>query len=486
MKYRAYFALVETELAAMLKTKKNITEGPIFSSIFLFAVPLMLTGILQLVYNMADHIVVGQFSGDPTALAAVGSTASLTNLIMNLILGIGGGVAVVIAQFYGAQDDRRVSRGVHTAMTVSLIMGVAFGAIGLIISEPALTLMGTKPEVLDGAVLYFRIICIGIPAQAIYNFGAAVLRAIGDTKTSLIILTCTGIVNVIFNLIFVIGFNMSVDGVATATVIAQYLSAISVFTILVLRRSESYGFSLKKYAFDARIFGRILRFGVPAGIQSSMFSISNILLTAAANTFETAAVTAKAIAGNIDGVTYTCMNCYFHASMTFAAQNYGAKKPDRIKRAFKYSLIQVVTVGITVAVIEFLLREQLASLFIDAADPNKNLIIAYVEQIMFSILLPYFLCGIQEVMAGALRGLGFSLLPMITSLIGVCGMRVLWILFIFPLEPFNTIGGLMLCYPVTWIIVICAFLVQIYFGWKKKLTPLYEAETADEEAPAEV
>ena len=464
----------------MLKNKKNITEGPLFSRIFLFAIPLMLTGILQLVYNMADHIVVGQFSGDPTALAAVGSTASLTNLILNIVFGIGGGVSVVIAQFYGAQDDRRVSRGVHTAMTVSVVMGVIFATIGLLISEPVLVLMGTKPEILDGAVLYFRIICLGIPAQAIYNFGAAILRAIGDTKTSLIILACTGVVNVIFNLIFVIGFGMSVDGVAIATIIAQYLSALSVFGVLVMRRSESYGFSLKKYAFDFRIFGRMLRFGIPAGIQSSMFSISNILLTSATNSFDTVVVTAKAIAGNIDGVTYTCMNCFFHASMTFAAQNYGAKKPERIKKALLYSLIQVTVVGISIALVEFALRVPLSSLFIDAGDHNKEVIIQYVEQIMFSILLPYFLCGIQEVLAGALRGLGFSITPMITSLLGICLMRILWILFIFPLEPFNTIGGLMFCYPVTWIIVIACFIPQIALDWKKKLKPLEENEATSE------
>ena len=466
----------------MLKTKKYITEGPLFSRIFFFAVPIMLTGILQLVYNMADHIVVGQFSGDPTALAAVGSTASLTNLIMNLVMGIAGGVSVVIAQFYGAQDDRRVSRGAHTAMTVSVIMGVIFGAIGLIISEPVLVLMGTKPEILDSAVLYFRIICLGIPAQAIYNFGAAILRAVGDTKTSLKILTCTGIVNVIFNLIFVLGFGMSVDGVAIATIIAQYLSAVSVFVILLLRRAESYGFSFKKYAFDVRIFGRMLRFGVPAGIQSSMFSISNVLLTSAANTFDTAVVTAKAIAGNIDGVTYTCMNCFFHASMTFAAQNYGAKKPERIKRALWYSLIQVTLVGISVAAIEFIFRGQLSSLFIDATDPNKELIIGYVEQIMYSILLPYFLCGIQEVLAGAIRGLGYSIVPMITSLVCICGLRILWIFFVFPLEAFNTIGGLMFCYPVTWLIIIVCLAAEIAIAWKNKLKPL--EETASESVAA--
>lgn len=464
----------------MLNRKAYITEGPMFWRIFTFAIPLMLTGILQLVYNMADHIVVGQFSGDTTALAAVGSTASLTNLVLNLVFGIGGGASVVIAQFYGAGDEGRVSRGVHTAMTASAVLGLVFGTIGYLVSEPALALMGTKPEVMAGAVLYFRIICIGIPAQVIYNFGAAILRAIGDTRTSLIILACTGIVNVALNLLFVIGCGMTVDGVACATIIAQYLSAASVFIVLVAKRSECYGFSFKKYCFDFKIFGRILRFGVPAGIQGSMFSISNVLLSTATNTLATEVVTAKTIAGNIDGIAYTSMNCYFHASMTYAAQNFGAGKPKRVKKALWYSIAQVSAVGILIAIVLFAFRHPLASLFIDAADPNKEVIIGYVQEIMLVILLPYFLCGIQEVLTGAIRGLGYSIAPMLASLIGICGLRILWIAFVFPLEPFHSVGGLMLCYPVTWIATILSITVMIAIGWRKKLGPLEAAENSAE------
>lgn len=453
----------------MVRIKKSITEGPMFWQIFAFAVPLMLTGILQLVYNMADHIIVGRFSGDTTAIAAVGSTASLTTLIINFIVGIAAGASVVIAQFYGAKDEKRVSRSSHTAMTLSVIGGVVFGAIGLAMSEPVLTLMGTKSEVLPGAVLYFRIICLGVPAQSIYNFGAAILGAVGDTKTSLVILTCTGIVNVALNLMFVILCDMSVDGVALATVISQYLSAIAIFAVLVIKRGESYGISLKKYSFDFKIFARMLKLGIPSGIQGSVFSLSNILITAAANTFPTEVVTAKTIAGNIDGVTYMSMNCFLQASMTFTAQNYGANKPNRVKKAYFYSIAQVAIVGIAVGAIELVFMKQLASIFISVSDPNREIIIDYVCQIMIIILSTYFLCGIMDVSQGALRGLGYSVSSMITILVGVCGLRAVWILAIFPLEPFNNIQGLMVCYPATWIPTIIALAIQIVFAWRKNL-----------------
>lgn len=460
------------EFCVMVKSKRMITEGPIFLRIFTFAVPLMLTAVLQLVYNMADHIVVGQFSGDPTALAAVGSTSSLTNLIVNFIMGMCAGTSVVVAQFYGAGDDSKVSRAVHTSLTAALLLGSLSGVIGLMISEPALNLMGTKPDVLDGAVLYFRIICIGIPAQTLYNFGAAILRAVGDTKTSLIILSCSGVFNVILNLIFVICFDMSVDGVAIATIVAQYVSAVAVVIVLAIRKEESYGFSIKKYRFDHTILGRIMRFGVPNGIQSSLFSVSNVVLTAAANSFETVVVTAKTVAGNIDGVAYTAMDCFSHASLTYTAQNYGAKKPERIKKSLAYALIQVMVVGISISALLFIFRSELSSLFIDSQDPNREIIIKYVEEIMYSILIPYFLCGIMGVLSGTLKGLGYSIAPMIISLAGICGLRLLWVIFVFPLEPLHTIGGLFLCYPVTWSVTIMAFAILLAIAWRKKLKPL--------------
>ena len=221
------------------KIKKNFTEGPLFFRITLFALPIMLTGMLQIFYGMADHIIVGRYSSDPNALAAVGCTGSLTSLIVNLLLGLGGGAGIVVAQCYGAKDDERVSKAVHTSLIFSLIGGIVFSALGLLVSRPVLTLMGTNPEILDSATLYFRIICIGIPANAVYNFGAAILRSTGDSKTPLIILSSTGIVNVLLNLFFVIVCHMSVEGVAIATIASQYLSAVAVIIVLMLKKGES-------------------------------------------------------------------------------------------------------------------------------------------------------------------------------------------------------------------------------------------------------
>ena len=327
------------------KPKRDLTEGPLFLPMIMFVIPIILTGMLQIVYNMADNIVVGRFSGDEYALAAVGSTTSLSNLIINLLMGVGGGSGVVIAQSYGAKQYDRLSRAVHTSMSFSLIGGVAFCIIGLLISRPALELMDTKEELMSRALLYLRIICLGIPASAVYNFGAAVLRSVGDSKTPLFILSATGIINVILNLIFVISFGMAVEGVALATIISQYISAIVVVFLLVGRKNQPYSLDLKKLRIDVPILKRILALGLPAGFQGTLFSISNIILTAGMNSLATTDIAGKTIAINIEGLVYTAMNSYLHASMTFTGQNYGAKKPERIKKSIIYAVLQVAVIG---------------------------------------------------------------------------------------------------------------------------------------------
>ncbi len=453
----------------MLKTKKqtSLIEGPLFWRIVLFALPIMATGILQILYNMADNIVVGQFSGDETALGSVGSTSSLTNLTINLLLGIAGGTGVVVAQAYGARQERVVSRAVHTALTFSLVGGIIFGAIGFAVSEPALIAMGTKSALLDGAILYFRIICIGIPASSVYNFGAAILRSVGDSKTPLIILATTGLVNVGLNFLFILGFDMSVEGVAIATIVSQYLSAIAVVGMLWLRRDSCYGFSLKKFCFDFQLFKRILRFGVPAGLQGSMFSISNVLLTSGVNQLADSAIKANTIANNIDALTFTSCNSFHQAAMTFSGQNYGARKYDRIKRVMIFSLIQVTFVGIAIAQLELLFSDQLASLYVSADDPNRDEIIRIAKEIMTLLLNTYFLCGIMDVLSGLLKGLGYSLTPMIMSLTGICVFRVIWVFAAFPTEQLHTHTGLFLCYPLSWGLTILMFTPTLIFAWFK-------------------
>ena len=447
------------------KQKKSLTEGPLFFKITAFAIPIMLTGILQMLYSMADNIVVGQFSGDPNALGAVGSTSSLNNLILHLLLGLSTGSSVVVAQAFGAKREREVSRAAHTAMTVALFGGILFCAISLAVSRPALTLMGTKEEIIDNAVLYLRIIALGIPATAIYNYGAAILRATGDSKTPLIILSSTGIVNVIFNLIFVICFHMTVDGVALATIISQYLSAIAVTFILIKRKDECYSLSIKKYCFDFTLFKRILRFGIPAGIQSSMFGISNVMLTSTMNTFPTAAIRAHAVATNIDGLTYTVCNAFCSAAMTFVGQNYGASKLDRVKKSIIYSAAQAAFMGIFVGMLELIFLDPLTHLYMPDADPAA---MGYVKSICTLLLSTYFLCGIMEVVSASVKALGYSLSPMLISLAGICGLRLVWIFFVFPyLGDLHTPAGLMLSYPVTWISTLVMLTFLLFFAYKK-------------------
>ncbi len=449
------------------KRKTSFTEGPLFWKIVAFAIPIMLTGLLQIVYNMADNIVVGQFSGDEYALGAVGSTASLNNLIINLLLGISAGTGVAVSQAYGAKQETVVSRTVHTAMTFSVIGGISFMILGLVVTRPALMLMNTRPEFLEKATLYLKIICLGIPASAVYNFGASILRSIGNSKLPLFILGASGLVNVGLNILFVAAFNMSVAGVAIATIVSQYISAAAVVVILIKNKNECYGLNRKRYAFDGRILGRLLRLGIPAGLQSSMFSISNMILVSSVNTLSDISVTAFTIANSIDAISYTCGNAFFQAVMTITGQNYGAGKPERMKKVLFYGLIQAVVLVFTVGQIELFFGEQIAGLYISADAVNRELVITEVMSVISLLLTIYFLCGVMEVLAGFLRGLGYSLIPMINSLVGVCGVRILWIIFAFPTERFYSLRGVMTCYPVSWSVTIVLNLIFCILAWIK-------------------
>lgn len=452
----------------MQQTKKTVslTEGPIFTRLLLFVVPLVLTGVLQVMYNMADNIVVGKFSGDYDALGAVGSTASFTTLITNFMISLSSGAGVIVAQFYGAKNDRDLSRTVHTSMALSAVGGILFMIAGLLLIRPILTVMGTQDIYYDKAVLYATIICFGIPATSILNFGASILRSIGDSKSSLYILGISGLVNVVLNLFFVIVCGMAVDGVAIATIISQYISAISIVVVLIRRKNESYALSLKKLRLEMSIISRIMRIGLPIAFQSSLFSISNIIITSSVNTFPPAVVSAKTIAFNIEGITYTVMNAFANATMTFIGQNYGAQKYRRINRIFLWGVLQVAAAGILVAQVEILFARQLSSLYIDADDPSREAIIQAVIEIFRIMLATYFLCGIMEVISGVLKGLGFSVSSMIASLIGLV-IRVGWILFITPTEKFHTIFGLFFSYTLSWLVTIILLFVFCIYAWRK-------------------
>ena len=451
----------------MLRTHSaRFTEGPLFSRLFFYSVPIMLTGILQLLFSAADQLVVGRFSGDNAALGAVGSTGTLSSLIVNFLLGVSIGSSVVIAQAYGAKKEDEVSNAVHTSLTFYFLGGLLMLAVGLLVTEPALVLMGTKDVFLERAVLYLKIICLGIPASAVFNFGATILRSTGDSRTPLIILAITGLANVALNLVFVIGMKMSVEGVALATVISQYLSAIWVIYKLA-KSNDCFRFRFSRIGINGASLRRILVIGLPSGIQSSLFSISNVTIQTAANTFAPEVISANAICSTVEGFTYTTMHSYQQTAITFTGQNYGAGKPDRVRKALLYALLQVTVVGVLVGYVEILFGHELCSIFIDPTDPARSAILDAAQLRLWVMLGTYFTCGIMEVMSGYLRGLGHSIVTMICSLTGACLLRIVWVSFIFPLEPFNNPVGLYMSYPVTWVITVLAMLIFAVYYDKK-------------------
>lgn len=450
---------------ARLSRSVNATEGPIFSKMILFAIPLMLTNIMQQLYSMADNIVVGKFSGDPLALAAVGSTGTLTAMLTHLFVGFSSGCAVVVAQSYGSKDKETLSRGVHTSMIFAVCAGLFFCLFGLLISRPALIMLDTKAELLEKAIMYFRIVCLGIPATAIYNFGASVLRSIGDSKTPLYTLSASGIVNVCLNLVFVIVFDMSIAGVAIATIASQYISAIVVMYVLIKRKNEPYAFSFSKLKLHKETLARVLRLGVPAAVQGSLFSVTNLCLIRALNGFPTPVVSARTIATSIDVILSTAINSYLHVTMTFVGQNLGAGKFDRIKKTVFYSALQVSVFGFTVGQLMIMFYKPLVSLYLAADDPYRVEVLAAAKIIMTVMLSTYFIGAIHEAFSGVLRGLGYSLYPMFTSIGCIIVFRMAWIFLVFP--KIGSLVGLYLVYPISWSLSVIALSCMIIYAMRK-------------------
>ena len=448
-------------------TKKyeiNMCEGPLLSKIILFSVPLMLSSILQLLYNAADVIVVGRFAGS-SALAAVSSTGSLINLIVNLFIGLSVGANVAAARFFGAKDDQGVHEVVHTSMLLSIIGGIFVGIVGFTFSRTFLEWMDSPPDVIDQAALYMKIYFCGMPAQMIYNFGSSILRAIGDTRRPLMFLTISGAVNVVLNLILVIFFHMGVAGVAIATIVSQLLSAIFVVTCLIRAKGSSFCLDIKKLRIYRSKLMLIMQTGVPAGVQGSLFSVSNVLIQSSINSFGSTAMAGNGAAGNIEGFVYVAMNAFHHAALTFTSQNLGARNFDRIKRVAIQCVLIVTVVGFAVGGGAMLAAEPLLSIY--DSDPE---VIAFGVLRMQIICLTYFGCGIMDVMGGLMRGLGYSITPMIVSLIGACGFRIFWIYTFFAWNP--TLSCLYTSYPISWGLTAAAHAVCFVFALravKKKL-----------------
>ena len=436
----------------------DMCNGPIWSKLLIFSIPLMLSGILQLLFNAADMIVIGQYSTGE-ALAAIGGTSSLINFFVNVIIGISVGSNVVVARYFGAGKSKDVHDAVHTSITACLILGVTVGILGIILCRPMLQLMGTPGNVIDLSVLYVRIYFAGLPAIMLYNFGSAILRAVGDTRRPLIYLTISGVINVLLNLLFVIKFGRSVDGVALATIISQAVSAVLVLRCL-MHSDGPYKLTLKDLKINKILLGKILQVGLPAGIQGMIFSLSNIVIQSSVNAYGSVAMEGNTACQSIEGFVYTSMNAVYQTTLSFVSQNYGAGKFARIKAVAVRCLILCLIIGITMGNLVYLFGHPLLALY----KPNES-VIAYGLIRMKVICTTYVTCGLMEVLCGILRGLGYGVLPMIVSLIGACGLRILWIVTYY--ADHKSLPVLYASYPISWTITIIAHIICILIVWKR-------------------
>ena len=428
----------------------DMTHGKLIPKVAAFAVPLMFTSILQLLYNAADVIVVGRFTG-AEALAAVGSTGSLINLILNLFLGLSIGTNVIAAKYYGANDYKGMQETVHTSVAVSLIGGVIAGAFGYIFSRTFLEWMGSPEDVLPLATQYIRIYFLGVPFNVLYNFGAAVLRAVGDTRRPLYFLSISGLVNVGLNLFFVIVCGMGVAGVAWATIISQMISAVLV-TLCLIRSDGFVHLDLRKLRIHPDKLSGMLRVGLPAGFQGMCFSISNVLIQSTVNAYGAIVVAGNSASINLEGFIYAAMNSFYQAAITFISTNIGAGRYSRIRKSARACVTLVTLVGMALGAIGYLLMPQLFSIY----SPDPQVIAAGMRR--FTIYgTTYFLCGIMDTLCGALRGMGAAVLPMVVSLLGACAFRIMWIYLVLPLN--NTLEMLYYSYPASWLLTGCTHLI---------------------------
>ncbi|MBR3580588.1 MAG: MATE family efflux transporter [Lachnospiraceae bacterium] len=429
----------------------NMCEGPILPKMLKFAVPLMLSSILQLLFNAADVVVVGKFAGDD-ALAAVGCTGSLINLLINLFMGLSVGANVMVARHYGAKRESELKKSVHTSMLLSVLGGLLLTGVGVLFTEGILELMETPTEVLPLAALYLRIYFMGMVPNMIYNFGSAILRAIGDTKRPMYFLTLAGVVNVCLNLIFVIAFSWGVAGVAVATVISQTISAVLV-VICMLKESGAIRLSLKELKIDKKELLAILRIGIPAGLQGCIFSLSNVVIQKSVNGFGKVTVSGNSAASNLEGFVYVSMNAFHQATLSFMSQNYGAGRYDRLKKIVVAGILCVTATGLTLGNLEYFFGRTLLNIYTS----SENVIDAGVVRLSI-ICTTYFLCGMMDVMVGALRGLGYSFVPMIVSLCGVCGIRLVWLFTVFEMEEYHLVETVYVSYPISW---LATFLIHL-------------------------
>lgn len=428
----------------MATTKKmDLLSGSIWDKILKFAVPLAASSIFQQLFNSADVAVVGKFAGD-AALAAVGANTFIINLMVNLFVGLSIGANVVVANSLGEKSYRSVSRGVHTAIAVSVVCGIVLAIVGILGAKPILSAISTPEDIVDAAALYFKIYFVGMPFIMLYNFCAALLRSKGDTKRPFYVLLVSGAINLVLNILFVVGFHMDVDGVAIATVIANVISSLTLLYFLK-RETGPFKFEFWKMRFTPWILGRMVKIGLPAGVQGALFSFSNVCIQSAINSLGSTAVAASAVAMNPELIVYFWLNAFGHACVTFVGQNYGARNLERCKKVVRWTLLLSGVSTFTLGLLVSVFYHPILAIFTNDEDT-----IAMGMYRVYIVIGLEFINVLIDVSSGALRGMGKSMLPTLVCVFGICGVRILWVFAMFP--KFGTFASLMVCYPLSWIL----------------------------------
>lgn len=445
----------------------DMCNGPILGKMLRFALPLMCSSMLQILFNAADIVVVGRF-GAEHSIAAVGSNSSLINLLTNLFIGLSVGANVLVARYYGAKKSEDIKETVHTSMCISLLCGIVIAIIGIIMAPILLTWMNTPTEIIHSATTYLRIYFLGMPAMMIYNFGNAILRAVGDTKRPLYFLFAAGVINVILNLLFVIVFRLDVIGVAASTVISQTISAMLIVRCMMKEKGD-FKLELKQLKITKSKLINILKIGLPAGLQGTIFSLSNVVIQSSVNLFGPYVVDGNSAAQNIESFVYFSMNAFHHATLSFTSQNMGAGKHERIGKILRTGLLCAIVAGVLTGGLVVIFARPLLGIYIK----EEAAINAGIIRLNF-ICGTYALCGIMDVMVGSIRGMGYAIMPMIVSLLGACGLRLVWIATIFQIPQYHTIETVYTSYPVTWTITflahtICYIVIRNKFKKRKCL-----------------
>ena len=449
----------------MLSAKKkdytiDMCNGPIGKNMLAFAVPLMFSGILQLLFNAADIVVVGNFAGD-SSLAAVGATSSVINLLTTFFIGLSVGSNVLVANYIGANQKEDLKKTVHTSISVGLISGIALTVLGFFLAPVVLKAMKTPGDVLPLAVTYLRTYFMGMTAVMVYNFGAGILRAVGDTKRPLVFLTVAGVVNVLLNLIFVIAFRWDVFGVGLATVISQVISALLTVNCLIKEKGD-LKLNLRQLTVDKGKLLRMIQIGLPAGFQGMLFSLANTVIQSSVNSFGTVVVAGNSASANVEGFALTSMNSFHQATISFTSQNMGARKENRLNKILYTGLGYVFAVGMVFAVIYVTFGGNLLGMYTNSDD-----VVAAGMRRLVIIASSYAICGMMDVVVGSLRGLGYSFVPMSVSVIGICALRLVWLATVFQIEKYHTPEMIYYTYPLSWTVTLCAHFISFVIIRKK-------------------